>query len=318
MNATESNPIEKNLKEGNPLPGISSIPSIAMIKKTFIFDLCTWRRLLLSVVFMVLVPALILAFTPPSVLSGDEHVVQLLGFATWYYNFAILFPIIIIGSTGPLISEELRTGTMLFLVSKPINRTRIVLSKFIALYLFGIVVSFVSLSIISIIAAIKFPFDDIGSYLGIFFLYSLIITFFFGGITMAFSSIFKRPRNVLLLPLALVIFSFLVIMMFKPFLLFATENWYEKYLLYNFDIGYHFANIFLWIGESFDPEILNYFTQIFWMFGITKRVETWNGYESDYVKTNYYPPVVSFLYLIVVAGIFLIIGIIMLKKRDLS
>ena len=313
MNTTESNPIKENLKEAKPLPGISSIPSIAVIKKTFVFDLCTWRRLLISVVFMVLVPALILAFTPPSVLSGDEHLVQLLGFATWYYNFAILFPIIIIGSTGPLISEELRSGTMLFLVSKPINRTKIVISKFIALCLFGIVVSTISISIISVIAAIKYPFDDIGSYLGIFFLYSLIIIFFFGGITMGFSSIFQRPRNVLLLPLALVIFSFLVIMMFKPLLFLAEDNWYEKYLLYNFDIGYHFANIFLWIGESFVPVILDYFEQIFWMFGITKTDD-----YTTYEKTNYYHPVTSFLYLIVIAGIFLIIGTLILKKRDLS
>ncbi|MFX1315514.1 MAG: ABC transporter permease [Promethearchaeota archaeon] len=313
MNIAESNSIKKKAKETKPFPGISSIPSIAMIKKTFIFDLCGWRKLVISVFSMVLVPALILAFTSQGVLSGDEHVVQLLGFATWYYNFAIMFPIIIISSTSPLISEELRTGTMLFLVSKPINRSKIVLSKFIALYLFGIVLSLVSLSIISLIAVIKYPFDDIGSYLGIFFLYSLIITFFFGGITIAFSSIFKRPRNVLLLPLALVIFSFLVIMMFKPFLLFAPENWYEKYLLYNFDIGYHFANIFLWIGESFVPAILDYFEQIFWMFGIIKT----DDFET-FEKTNYYHPVVSFIYLIVIAGIFLVISIVTLNKRDIS
>ena len=75
---------------------------------------------------------------------------------------------------------------------------------------------------------------------------------------MGFSSIFKRARNVLLLPLTLVIFSFLVIMMFKPMLLYTENNWYEKYLLYNFDIGYHFANTFTWIGEFFNPDILDY------------------------------------------------------------
>jgi ABC-2 type transport system permease protein len=313
MNTTESNPIKDKIKELTFFPGISSIPSLVLIKKTFIFDLCTVKRLLLSVSFMVLVPALILLFTPYNKLSGEEHVVQLLGFTTWYYNFAIMFPIIIIGSTGPLISEELRSGTMLTLVSKPINRTKILLSKFIALYIFGIVISFLSLLIISIFAAIKYPFDDIPFYLGIFFLYSLIILFFFGGITIGFSSLFKKPRNVLMLPLALVIFSFLVMMMFKPLLLMASENWYEKYLLYNFDIGYHFANVFLWIGETFIPEILNYFEYVFWMFGLTKMID-WEHYE----KTNYYPPLVSFLYLIVIAGIFLIVGIIMLKKRDIT
>jgi len=270
MNATEPNPVKPKLREINPFPGISSTPSFALFKKTLIFDLCTVKRLIMSVVFMVLVPALILAFTPPDVLSGDEYLVQLLGFTTWYYNFAIMFPIIIIGATGPLISEELRSGTLLLLVSKPINRTRIVLSKFIALCVFGIVVSFLSLSIISLFAVMKYPFADIGEYFGIFILYSLVITLFFGGVTMGFSSIFRRPRNVLMLPLALVIFSFLVMMMFKPLLLYGN-NWYEKYLLYNFDIGYHFANIFLMIGKAFVPlnTLLDYFGYIFWMFGIT-------------------------------------------------
>ncbi len=316
MNAQISNPVNKNLREIKPYTTASFTPSFALIRKTLIFDLLTLKRIIISVFFMVFIPALILAFTPQYVLSGEQHVVQLLGFATWYYNFAIMFPIIVIGSTGPLISEELRSGTLLFLVSKPISRTKIILSKFIALFVFGTTISFLSLSIICIIAIMKYSFVDIGSYLGIFFLYGLIITLFFGGITMGFSSIFSRPRNVLLLPLALVIFSFLVMMMFKPLLLFAIDNWYEDLFLYNFDIGYHFSNIFLWIGESFDPEILNYFAMIFWMFGITKMEFT--GYEMNYVKTNYYHPVVSFLILIGIAGMLIIIGVISLKKRDIS
>ena len=316
MSALESNPVKKKLREKKHFTTANSTPSLALIRKTLIFDLCTLKRIILSVFFMVLVPALILAFTPSRVLSGDEHVVQLLGFVTWYYNFAILFPIIIIGSTGPLISEELRSGTLLFLVSKPITRTKIILSKFIALVVFGITVIILSLSIISLIAIMKYSFVDIGSYMGIFFLYGLIITLFFGGITMGFSSIFSRPRNVLLLPLALVIFSFLVFMMFKPLLLFAADNWYEDFLMYNFDIGYHFSNIFLWIAESFDPEILDYFGTIFWMFGIAKM--DFEGDGMTYTKTNYYPPVVSFLFLIVIAGIMITIGVISLKKRDIS
>ncbi len=314
MNAQKSNPIKKTLREIKPDTKANSIPSLTLIKKTVIFDLCTLKRIILSVFFMVLVPALILAFAPP--LSGDARAVQLLGFATWYYNFAIMFPIIIIGATGPLISEELKSGTMLFLVSKPISRTKIILSKLIALFIFGILIIFLSLSIICLIAIIKYSFVDIGAYFGLFFLYGLIIMLFFGGITMGLSSIFKRPRNVLLLPLALVIFSFLVMMMFKPLLLFGGDNWYEDFLLYNFDIGYHFSNMFLWIGESFDPEILNYFGMIFWMFGIT-RME-FEGYEMNYVKTNYYHPVVSFVILIGIAGALITIGVISLKKRDIS
>lgn len=318
MNNVKSNPVKQKLGGIKAFSKTNLTPSLVIIKKTFFFDLCSIKRLAISIFFMVFVPALVLVFTPPSVLSGDESVVQLLGLVTWYYNFAILFPIIIIGSTGPLISEELKSGTMLFLISKPINRPKIVLSKFIALYLFGIVVSLVSLSVISLIALIKYPFADIGLYFWINFLYSLIILFFFGGITMGFSSIFKKPRNVLLLPLTLVIFSFLVIMMFKPFLLYATDNWYEKYLLYNFDIGYHFANVFTWIGEFYIPEILDYFGMFFWMFGITEMVFNENGYDYDYVKTEYYHPVGSLIFLIIIGGILLIAGILIFRKRDIS
>ena len=314
MNALELNPVKEKLRKKKLISTMGSTPSLALFRKTLIFDLLTLKRMIMSVFFMVLVPALILVFTPSENLPRGSHLVQLLGFVTWYYNFAILFPMVIINATGPLISEELKSGTLLFLVSKPISRPRIILSKFIALYVFGTILSFLSLFIICIMAIIKAPFVDIGAYLGIFFLYGLIILLFFGGITMGFSAMFSRPRNVLLIPMALVIFSFLVMMMFKPLLLFAADNWYEDFLLYNFDIGYHFGNIFLWIGESFDPEILNYFAMIFWLFGITKT----DDMGMNYVKTNYYHPVVSFLFLIVIAGILITIGVISLKKRDIS
>ncbi len=316
MNALEPNPVKKKRREIKPFTTASLTPTLALIRKTLIFDLCTVKRIILSVFFMVLVPALVLAFVPSSKLSGEERLVQLLGIVTWYVNFSLLFPIIIINATGPLISEELRSGTLLFLVSKPINRTKIILSKFIALVVFAITVIALSLFIICLIAILKYSFNDIGSYLGIFFLYGLIITFFFGGITMGFSAAFSRPRNVLLIPLFLVIFSFLVFMMFKPFLMFAEDNWYEQYYLFNFDIGYHFSNIFLWIGESFDPYILDYSEAFFWMFGITK-MET-QDYETIFVQTNYYPPEVSFLFLMVIAGILITVGVFSLKKRDIS
>ena len=95
--------------------------------------------------------------------------------------------------------------------------------------------------------------------------------------------------------------------------MFAPENWYEKYLLYNFDIGYHFANVFMWIGKPIVPEINDYFIA-FVMFGM---------FEIDFEEgvgdlTNYYHPVGSFIYLIVIAIIFVVIGAIYLKKRDIS
>ncbi|MFX1502057.1 MAG: ABC transporter permease [Promethearchaeota archaeon] len=313
MNILDSKSHEKELGEITSLSKMNQIPSLVMIKKTIIFDLCPYKRLILSIFIIVLIPALVLGFTPQRVLGGEESVVQLLGFVTWYFVFSIIFPIIIISSTGPLISEELRSGTMLFLISKPISRTKVLLSKIISLYLFGMIISIISLSIIALISIIKYPFVDIGIYIWLNFIYSLIMLFFFGSMTMGFSSIFKKARNVLIIPLILVIFSFLLIMMFKPMLLFMQDNLYEKYLLYNFDLGYQFANVFLWIVEDIIPDFMNYYGPIFYMFGIVKFDDEW-----DYVKTEYYHPIFSLLYLIIIGLVLLIIGILTLKKRDIS
>ena len=70
----------------------------------------------------------------------------------------------------------------------------------------------------------------------------------------------------------------------------------------------------MWIGESIVPEIEDYFIA-FVIFGIFKIESDGGGIG---VKTDYYHPVGSFIYLIVIAVIFLVVGAIYLKKRDIS
>ncbi|KKK71032.1 hypothetical protein LCGC14_2918030, partial [marine sediment metagenome] len=103
MNALEPNPVKEKIRETKWIRTVGSTPSLALFRKTLIFDLLTLKRMIMSVFFMVLVPALILVFTPSENLPRGSHLVQLLGFVTWYYNFAILFPMVIINATGPLI-----------------------------------------------------------------------------------------------------------------------------------------------------------------------------------------------------------------------
>ncbi|MFX1309804.1 MAG: ABC transporter permease [Promethearchaeota archaeon] len=320
MKTNKLNPDAQKLKTIELLSKISHGPTIALFKKTFIFDVCTINKIIMAIFFMVLVPGMIFVFIPQSSLFEGLSVIQAggLGFVTWYYNFSIIFPIIIIASTGPLISEEMKSKTMLYLVSKPITRTKIILAKFAAAFLFGMIVSFSSLSIICIIALFRYSFTDISAFLGMNFIYSIIIIFFFGGMSIGLSSIFKKPGNVPLIPIMIIILSFFIFMSFRPMLMgygFGV-NLYEKFTLYNFDIGYHFANIFMWISESFVPQIRNYLGMLFFMFGIVKMEYTGEGFE--YSSTYYYHPIASCIYLIVIAGIILIVGIIILNKRDIS
>ena len=63
-------------------------------------------------------------------------------------------------------------------------------------------------------------------------------------------------------------------------------------------------------------QIRDYFVMMFYIFGIVKMEYTGEGFE--YSSIYYYHPIASIIYLIVIAGIILIAGIIILNKRDIS
>ena len=54
MNATEPTAEKEKFRELNPFSGISSSPSLVIIKKTLIFDLLTRGKLLISIIFMII------------------------------------------------------------------------------------------------------------------------------------------------------------------------------------------------------------------------------------------------------------------------
>ncbi len=51
MNAQKPNPVKKTLGEIKLVTTVSSSPSLALIRKTLFFDLCTLKRMILSVFF---------------------------------------------------------------------------------------------------------------------------------------------------------------------------------------------------------------------------------------------------------------------------
>ena len=108
----KTNELPPDAQKSRPIKIFSKIshgPTIALFKKTFIFDLCTLNKLIMAIFFMVLVPGMIFIYIPQSSLFEGLSVIQAggLGFVTWYYNFSIIFPIIIISTAAPLISEEI-------------------------------------------------------------------------------------------------------------------------------------------------------------------------------------------------------------------
>ena len=312
---------EYTIKSRTMLPKIKVNPILIIVKKTFIFDVCTIKKFIMSIILMTIVPVIVLSLAPFS--SGDT-ISTALGAILFFYTYGLIFPLIIGTSAAPLISEELKSGTMLSLVSKPISREGIVLGKFIALLLFGMLASATSLIVMIIVGATRHPFPDNFDFFSINFLYSLIIIFCFGGMSLGFSSVFKKPRNVNLIPVIIIVFSFLVGIMIKQLLMWTpdgTASIYEKYQLYHFDVSYHMANVYVLLMEQISEGSSRNWGFFMIMFGVYRPTlcDPSDPYPWCVELSNYYLPGVSVFMLVFVFGILLIIGgTLYFKKRDIS
>ncbi len=297
-------------------------PSIILFKKTLFKDIAVFPKVLVSIFLIISIPLLLLAFVNNEWLAPTTSIFETagLGYVILIFSISLMFSLIMSMLAAPLISTEKYTGTMLILISKPISRTNIVLTKFLAVLLYGCLLSFLSLSLICLIYYIKYPFYDILPFLLLNFLYSLQILFFFQCITIGLSCLIKRPRNVMIIPVALITFLFLIFLVFKPFITFNYGSIgpaiYESAQLYHFDLSYHFMNIFYYLFNNLlDIQISESFLGT---YGLMKQ--QWlseDPWDWTLVDANYYPPWASFIVLISIACIVLFIGYYFFKNKDI-
>jgi len=307
-----------NLKSLTKLGKEKVSPSWILFKKTFTFNLFTPLKFLLSVIFMILIPEIGILILNPIDIPLEYQFLSLIGYFVVIFTFNIIFSLIMIFSAAPLISDEIRSGTMLTLISKPISRIKIIGSKYLALLSYGLFISCCSLVFISLSALFKFPAVEVFQFFIIHLLYSILVLFIFGSLTISFSTIFKKPRNAALIPAVVVVFTFLIFMSFRSMLMWSFEPGempiYEKYQLYHFDLGYHLANVYYLIVESIISIIPTEMVFFFELFGLYK----FDFNSLEYTQTNYYSPIGSLILLLVLTVIFLVIGIFYFKKRDIS
>ncbi len=292
-------------------------PTLELFRKTMFTDIFTLPKFLGSLFAMIFVPLiLILGIYIPAVNKTTPLFESMgLGYVVLVYNLSIVFPIIISLLTAPLISREVKEGTMEILLSKSITRSKVVLSKFLAVFTFGVILSITSFFVICLIAYIRYPFYDIIPFFFINVIYSLIVLIFFECLTMAMSCLLRKPINVITIPLIVVIFLFLVLFMVRIGIAFSMggrTTFYEKYQIYNFDLGYHFINIFYYLSKLIQIE--NYV--FFEVNGLIRSIvedQVVIGYED----TSYWAPLGSLILLLSIAVLLLVIGFIFFKKKDI-
>ncbi len=304
--------------------------TLILVKKTF-QELASLKKFLVSLIIMLIPLIVTIAF--PSTIEYEsispQHAAAAISiaivFILFFWTLGISF-ICIIGTSGAsLISEEVHSGTMLILVSKPIMRVKIFIGKYIGLFLYGATLSFVAIFSIGWIAVLRYSaniihFFGIIPFLFVTYLYSLVLLLIFCSITLALSSIVNRPRNAGLIVIFLVIFSFLGMMILKMFL----ADSYETYYLYIIDLGYHLGNIYVGFLDFFNAippvaEWQTWFAQFTGVYDIASPTDPDQGINPGGMKrTDYVYPWVSLLVWIGIAVFLLIYGLISLKKREIS
>jgi len=301
-----------------------------IIKKTY-RDISSLKKGLIVIPVMLVVPLLFLLI-PPAIdfgLVSPQHAATVnsfsLVFPVFFWTLGIVFTIIIGTSGAPLIAEEIKTGTMLILISKPITRTRIFLGKYLAVFLLGMVLSFIAIFSIGWITVLVNSgnidhFISLIPFLTALYLYSLFILFLFTSITMALSSILKKSKNVSVIIILIVIVSFVAFQFIRA----LVGDFYEGLQLYHFDLGYHLGNVFIFFMESFNvvpPSISwqNLFALLTGVYKFTNIIDPDQRIDlGGLEKTNYYLPIFSLLIWIIIAVLLLVFGIHKLKKREIS
>jgi ABC-type transport system involved in multi-copper enzyme maturation permease subunit len=309
-------------KESGLFKGLNT-PSIILFKKTLFKDIVTIPKVSISIIIMSLIPLLVILMTPKDFISTDETLLDFIGITYTEYTYCIMFPIILTVIGAPLIAEELKSRTMLTLISKPISRGEILATKYIALTCFGLVINFASLSLITLTALWKYPFEGIGEFFVTNLLFSLVVQFFFQTLAIGFSSLVRKTRNALLFPLLLIIITFFVLMTFRPLFFYiyigdSEDPIYVQFQLYHFDLGYHLFNAYIGIMEITSvnvPESMKFFFTLMGIYTQSYNEDTW---EPIFTRNDYYSPLGSLILLFAIALGIMLLGYFIFRRRDIS
>ncbi|MFX1532839.1 MAG: ABC transporter permease [Promethearchaeota archaeon] len=242
----------------------------------------------------------------------------------YLWTLGLILALIVGGNSAGLIADEVDRGTMLILVSKPIGRFQIFLGKYLAVFSFGALLSFLSIFItawmlVLLTSGNLVHFIGMLPFLMIVFSYSLFIEAIFLTISMALSSIMSRGRKVV------IIIMFLVIMTYFGFLIIRTlfYQYYEVFSLYYFDIGYHLANVFVFIIDITNvlPSSSLWQQEFDLATGVFKgtSIDSSQGIELGGLElVGYVPPIISLLLWSGLTALLLIFGLIKLKTKEIS
>ncbi|MFX0077026.1 MAG: ABC transporter permease [Candidatus Hermodarchaeota archaeon] len=314
--------LNKDSAKSGPIKIITS-PSFMLFKKTLFKDMFKIPKLLVSFILMILGPLMAILMIPSGFELYYHSLNDYLGLIYSFYTCCLMFPIILTVVGAPLIAEELKSGTMLTLISKPISRGEILFTKYLAFTCFGFLLNISSLSLMTLIAPLKYAFEGIAEFFVINLLFSLIIQFFFQTIAFGFSCLFKKTRNAILIPLLIIIITFFVLMTFRPLFMYmylgdSEVPVYVQFQLYHFDLAYHLFNGYIGILNIVSGGVSESMLYFLYGFGLYTQEYDPDTWEMTFTRNDYYSPLGSIILILAIAIGLILLGYFLFKKRDIS
>lgn len=302
---------------------IITTPSIILFKKTLFKDMFKVHKFIISLILMILGPLIAILMIPSGYDLYLSSLNDYLGLIYGFYTYSLIFPIILTVIGAPLLAEEIKSGTMLTLISKPISRGEILITKYLALTCFGFFLNISSLSLITVIAPLKYVFDGVAEFFVINLLFSLIVQFLFQSIAFGFSCIFKKTRNAILVPLLIIIITFFILMTFRPLFMYmylgdSEVPIYVQFQLYHFDLAYHLFNVYIGILNIISGGVSESMLYFLYGFGLYTQEFDPDTWEVTFTRNDYYSPLGSLILILTIAFALILLGYFIFKKRDIS
>ncbi len=331
----------KEKKETEKLPRDNKVyfGMFMIFKKTFI-EMFGATRVIVYVILSIIFPFIFSNVTaenlivPLSDLNINFQVTTIVShfaFYAFFWNAGILLFLFCGLSASTFISGEENSGTLIFLMTKPIRRSTIFFGKFVGYFVNMAILQLFSLFLGLVIPCTVFQvsFDVFLQsllYLVPIYLYALMMIAIIGFI-MGFMSIINKKVviNVVFIMLAIIVIYFVGIL-----LRLALPGYYETWSLYIIDLGYNLSTIFILFLKPFGFQPTPFFQQNFGLFfgtyvnqftdisAFLGANDVENNLTFLLAETNYIHPLISLTVLIVITIVLLVIGIVVLERKDVG
>ena len=229
---------------------------------------------------------------------------------------------------GDFISKEEQDGTLLFLISKPVRRSEIVLGKFAGFLANAVLMQFAAIvtSVLLIglsVGADVFVIETMASLIPALFAYSVFVSFIFGALSTALSSLFRSRIKTIMTVVGVTVLIFFGFMVFRGWL--SAAGIYEEYGLNYADVNYHLGNSFLFFVEASGFRISPIFQGVMGQFtGTFDAVDMSRLYDRDIgaLPPSLPPvatctPLVSVLVWTGIALLLLALGILRFERKEI-